>query len=112
MSEPTSTERGGGLGCAARFFWMGAGNAVLAFLLVFIAQRSGFRLGALDLAYLVTVAALVAVRFVDIRYLAGRTTEGEPATLPLWRRYSAVTVVVGAALWGAAHLLGLAGWLR
>lgn len=112
MSEPTSTGKSGGIGCAARFFWMGAGNAVVAFLLVFIAQQEDFQIGGLDLAYLVTVVALIAVRFVDVRYLDGRTTEGEPATLASWRRYAATTAVVCVALWGAAHAVGHLGWLH
>lgn len=112
MSEPTPTGSSSGGGCAARFFWMGAGNAMLAFLLVFIAQQRSFQIGVLDLAYLLTVAILIAVRYVDIRYLGGRTTEGEPATLALWRRWAVAAIAVCVALWGAAHALGHLGWLH
>lgn len=106
-----STGQVSGLGCAARFFWMAAGNAALAFLLIFIGQQRGFTLSWRDAAFWGVVAILLAVRAADIRWLGGRTTEGEPATMALWRKWALLLIAISLALWALAHLVARLGWL-
>lgn len=109
--QPAPPSQQSGLGCVARVFWMAAGNAILAFLLVFIAQRQGLSLTWRDAAYWLVVLALLAVRLADIRWLGGRTTDDAPATMSLWRQWALRAFAVCLALWTAAHLVARLGWL-
>jgi hypothetical protein len=93
----------GAEGCLLRLFWILFGHLLLVALAGWIARRQGF--SAFDLAYWVTVAALVAARYTDITRFNGTTAEGEPATLDHFRRYAAYTVLIGAVIW-----LGVHGW--
>lgn len=109
--QQASAGQHSGIGCVARFFWMAAGNAILAFLMIFIAQQQGAALSWRDAAFWSVVAALAAARLIDIRWLDGRTTEGEPATMTLWRRWAALLVAISLVLWVLAHLVAALGWL-
>ncbi|MBI5440817.1 MAG: hypothetical protein HY900_06360 [Deltaproteobacteria bacterium] len=93
-------------GCLARLFWMAAGNVLLFFLAAGIFSKSPGALSGLDLGYWLVVAASLAVRYADIRYLGGRTANGVSATLRDWGRYAAILVGVALVVWGAAHLMG------
>ena len=92
-------------GCLLRLFWMVGGNVLLFFLLLWIVERRP-RLGTWpDLAYLAVLAALVAARYVDIRYCHGQTGKGAPATLAHWRRHALGASVIGSGAWVVARLL-------
>jgi len=91
------------------FFWMLAGNAILAISAFLIAQHHSSFLTAADGFYWTTVACLLLARYVDIRYLVGLTADGEPATMAHWRRYAVILVVVAIALWVAVHAVGFLG---
>ena len=110
--QQASAGQNSGIGCAARFFWMAAGNAALAFLLIFIAQQQGLALSWRDAAYWMVVTALLATRLADIRWFDGRTTEGEPATMALWRRWAMLLTAISLTLWALAHLVARSGWLQ
>jgi len=89
----------GGAGCLVRLYWIFLGNAVLMFLLVFIFEKRPAFPSLIDVACLATVASLIAVRYVDIRFLDGQTGTGDPATMAHWRRYALLTGIVGSGLW-------------
>ena len=82
-------------GCLFRLFWMGLGNIILFFCLTYIFHNRVHGLTLVDLGYWLTVVAMVAVRWVDIRSYHGDTVTGEPATLSHWRKY-AVRLASGA----------------
>jgi len=92
------------LGCLIPTFWMLVGNGILALCAVAIAAGSSL-FGAADLFYWLTVGGLLAARYVDIRYLNGRTAEGKPATPAHWRRYAVILIAVAAAAWIVAHAM-------
>ena len=96
-------------GCLVRIAWMIAGNAALAILAVHISGRRDLSWRAVDTAFWAIAAALVLLRWVDVRYLAGETATGDPATPAHWRRYAWLLPLVALLAWGAAH--GVA-WLR
>jgi len=79
------------------------GNGALFVLAVFIAQGPRAALTALDAAYWAVVAAVIGLRYVDIRAFSGQTAKSEPATMAHWRRYAAVVLAAGLAGWGLAH---------
>ena len=66
-------------------------------------------LAQVDLGYWLTIVAMVAARWVDIRFYHGDTVTGEPATMSHWRKY-AVRLIVGAlVVWTIIHLLAWTG---
>ena len=88
---------------------MGAGNAILLLCLIYIIHNHVRGLVLVDLGYWLTVVAMVAARWVDIRTYHGDTATGEPATLSHWRQY-AVRLASGAlVVWIIIHLLALTG---
>jgi hypothetical protein len=58
-----------------------------------------------DAAYVAVIAGMLFLRYVDIRYLNGRTASGQAATMAHWRRYAVILTVIAAALWALAHAL-------
>lgn len=92
------------LGCLIPAFWMLVGNGVLAVCALAIAAgETSF--GVADACYWITVACLLAARYADIRYFSGKTSEGKPATMAHYRRYSVVLCAVSGVVWGAVHLI-------
>lgn len=89
----------GGAQVLIRLYWLFLGNAILAFLLVFIVEKHPKLPSLFDVAYLATLASLILVRYVDIRFLNGQTGEGKPATVAHWRRYAMLVAPVGLAAW-------------
>jgi hypothetical protein len=96
------------LGCLLRVYWMILGNALLAAAAYKIVQTEG-ELTFVDLFYWLLVGSLITVRYVDIRFLLGRTSEGQPATMKDWRRYTLEVLAISATLWLAAHGLSYFG---
>jgi hypothetical protein len=96
-------------GCLLRIFWMLLGNALLAACAFFVLQNRSIFFGLADALYWVTVASLLAARYVDIRHFRGTTAEGEPATMVHWRRYALTIVLVSTCLWVAVHAIAYLG---
>jgi hypothetical protein len=92
------------LGCLIPTFWMLVGNGILALCAVAIAAGTAV-FGATDLLYWLTVVCLLGARYADIRYLGGKTADGEPATMAHWRRYAVILGAVSVAIWIVAHLV-------
>jgi len=88
-----------GLKCLARLYWMLFGNALLLFLFVLIFEKRQATPTLLDAAFLLTGVSLIFIRFIDIRFLNGQTSEGQPATLTHWRGYAMNVGVLGLGLW-------------
>ena len=85
------------------------GNIILFLCITYIFHNRVRGLALVDLGYWLTVVAMVAARWVDIRFCHGDTVTGEPATLSHWREY-AVRLVAGAlVVWIIIHLLALTG---
>ncbi len=107
----TSIPQSSAAGCLFRLFWMGIGNIILFFCLTYIFHNRVHGLILVDLGYWLTVVAMVAVRWVDIRSYHGDTVTGEPATLSHWRRYTVLLVVGALIVWIIIHLLAMTGIL-
>ncbi|MCU0913687.1 MAG: hypothetical protein MUC88_03880 [Planctomycetes bacterium] len=101
--EQTIDKQSTPLGILARLWWMLIGNVLLAFSLIFIYRREGGFLHAADGVFWVTVASLVLVRYLDIRYLNGQTPTGQPASLRDWNRYVILLPAAAAAVWILVH---------
>jgi len=96
-------------GCLLRIFWMVIGNSLLFICAVYVLHNQIRFISIVDLVYWMTILAMLAARYVDIRRFGGTTATGESATPAHWRRY-AVWLLVGALIvWISIHLLALAG---
>lgn len=105
-SPQPSADAGPKAGCLSiivRLSWIFGGIAVLIYCGVFIAM--GRHPGTVDLVYWIIVAAIIAVRFVDIRFLKGETLDNKPATLRLWRGYALKMFAAAAILYAVAKLV-------
>ncbi len=90
-------------GVLARLFWMLFGNALLAFSLIFILHNQGGFLHTADGVFWVTVAVLVLVRYLDIRFCNGLTAAGTPASSRHWIKYVIILLVASTTAWILAH---------
>ena len=104
QAEPT-----GCLPVILRVTWMAYGNLALIVFAGLVAQRTAPV--ATDIAFFASVLALIVIRYVDITRYAGRTTEGEPATLGHWRRYAVLLTGVSVVLWALARVAASRGWM-
>jgi hypothetical protein len=90
-----------------RVGWMVVGHGLLLLVAVQIAvSRQGFFTEA-DLAFWLTVASLLGLRYLDITRFHGQTVTGEPATLSHWRDYAVVAVMFSLGLWLLSHGLAM-----
>jgi len=103
QNDQTSDKQGSGLGIIMRLFWMVFGNAVLFISIMFIFQHEGGVFHAADVVFWITVAALVIVRYLDIKVLGGLTVTGVPASTAHWTKYVAILLISSTAVWGFAH---------
>lgn len=88
-------------GCLVRLFWMVGGLIALFFLSLSIVRTAGF--SAYDAAFAAVAAAMILVRFLDVRFLKGETADGHPATLRVWRRYAVGVAVCSFGCWLVLH---------
>ena len=107
MSDPIKQpidKQSGILALLVRPFWMFFGNFILMICAahIFMGESSSTRTS--DLIFWCAVAAMIIVRFLDIKFLGGQTTTGGPASIKHWRRYAIVLAVISAVIWTAAHL--------
>lgn len=92
-----------------RLTWLAFGNMALVISAALIARRTAPILT--DILFFFVVAALIVVRYVDITRCGGQTSDGEPATLAHWRRYTVLLIGISAAMWGLARLIAFRGWV-
>jgi hypothetical protein len=88
----------------AIFFWSIIGHAILIFQVMQIVKR-GAIFTRLDIVYWITVLAMIAVRYCDIRYFRGITLMGQPAAMRNWKKYVMYLIIISAAAWILSHLL-------
>lgn len=102
---PAKTEYTSGAGCLTRLYWMFAGNAALAISFGMLIDRHPKFPSLLDAACLLFSAALVYVRYIDIRYCKGETGDGQPATMEMWKKYALFLTLGSLGVWLAIRLL-------
>jgi hypothetical protein len=107
QNAPKTPEHDQSGGCMLRLFWMVIGNILLFLAALAILERPSRMLGFADLFYWMTVACMLAARYIDIRHFDGRTADGQVATMANWRNYALWVCVAAIVLWLAAHALTL-----
>jgi hypothetical protein len=96
-------EYASGTGLLLRMFWMGVGNLLLVYLAGSIARVPPWSLTWRDIAYGITVVALVTARYLDVARYDGLTINSAPATQVHVRRYAVALFVIASAIWGLAQ---------
>jgi hypothetical protein len=104
VPPPKQTGQPGCLSIIARLIWVAGGNFALLILLAFIVQQKT-ALSSLDVIFWVVVAALLFIRFADVRWLHGTGSESEPATMKDWWRYARLLFVIAGGAWVIVHAL-------
>ncbi len=103
QTPPDAGSKGGCLSIIVRLSWVFGGIIVLIYCAVFIAREK--HPGTTDLIFWLTLAAIVLLRFVDIRFLQGETLDNKPATITHWRRYALKISAAAAVLYAVAKLI-------
>ena len=104
-TEPATNKQDSIAGLLARIFWMPIGSMVLAISMIIILQHKGSMFHAADLVFWVTIAAIILVRYLDIKFWGGMTAAGGPATMANWNRYAAALLIGSAAVWVLFHVV-------
>jgi len=104
-NDQTVDKQGTALGFLARFWWMFFGNMFFAFSLIFILFNKGGFFHPADWVLWITVATLVSMRYIDIRFCDGQTAAGGRASMAHWTKYTALLLACAVVLWGIAHAL-------
>jgi hypothetical protein len=106
MSAPTNQpidKQSGILAILARPFWMFLGNFILMICAANILMGESGSTRTSDIIFWFAVAAMIIVRFLDIKFLNGLTATDKPATLAHWRKYAIMLIVCSGIIWAAAH---------
>jgi len=95
----------GSIGCIARLYWFVIGNLILIFLAIYTADRHVKFPSWVDAVFWAVAVSLLAVRYVDIKFMDGETTEGKPASMQDFRRYLLLMVVICLLVYGVVCFL-------
>jgi len=104
VSQQQQAGQPGCLSVIARLIWVAGGNFVLLILMAYIAQQKT-AFSSLDIIFWAVVAALLFIRFADVKWLHGTGSESEPATMKDWWRYARLLFVIAGGAWVVAHVL-------
>jgi len=103
VQQPQQPGQAGCLSIIARLIWIAGGNFMLLILMAFIVQKRAF--SSLDIVFWAVIAALLFIRYADIKWLHGTGSESEPATVKDWGRYARLLFIVAGGVWAVAHAL-------
>jgi len=104
-TEPATSKQDSSAGLLARVFWMLIGNMVLVISMIIIFQYKDSMFHAADLVFWITIAALILVRYLDIKFWGGMTAAGGPATIANWNRYAAALLIGSVGVWALSHVV-------
>ncbi|MBA4386878.1 MAG: hypothetical protein C0404_02790 [Verrucomicrobia bacterium] len=102
MPENT-VDRSNGLTFLVRFYWLMVGNALLLFFLAFLVEKPPPVPYLFDILYWLVAASVVFARYVDIRFLGGKTDDDRPATMVDFKRHALIQTVIVIVAWVVAH---------
>jgi small-conductance mechanosensitive channel len=91
----------------ARVFWMMLGPLMLLVMAFTIAKNGNGWLSGVSIGYLGVLAATILARWLEFRDGAALTSDGQPMTTQLLRRFVVLAAVVGLAVWVVANVLGI-----
>jgi hypothetical protein len=101
--EQTTDRQGTSLGFAARLWWMLFGNVIAAISLISVLLHEGSFFHPADWIFWITVASLVLIRYIDIRFCDGQTAVGRYASMADYTKYVTLLIACTTLLWVIAH---------
>ncbi len=107
--QKSQAELAGCMPLFLRLTWMALGNATLFLCAALVAK--GTAPLAMDIIFFIVVIGLIVVRYVDITKFKGQTSEGKPANLAHWRRYTVLLAVFSIGVWVLARIAYFYKWL-
>jgi hypothetical protein len=96
-------EPAGCLSTIARVIWIMVGNFALLILMVLIVQKGTFSF--IDIVFWAVVAAVLFVRYADIKWLNGLGPDARPSTMKDWAKYARLLFIIASGVWAVAHAL-------
>ncbi len=105
-NESTPHETGSIAMLGARLTWVIVGPLALLMVTLGIVSRGDGWLTILDVLFGVLVGAMFLGRWMEQRSGTALTIAGQPATVAQFKRYTALLLVCGSAVWATANLLG------
>jgi len=90
-------------GALTRIGWMAVAPIAIVMATLQIASTPHWTFGLTDLTLVAGAVLAIACRYWDIRAFDGQTANGEPASMPLFWRYSVALSGIVAACWLAAQ---------
>ncbi len=100
--KPPEAQQSGCLSITARIIWLMVGNLTLVMLTVIIIQKRAFSF--IDVVFWVVVAALLLIRYADIKWLKGLGPDAQPATMKDWGRYARLLLILAGGVWAVVHV--------
>jgi hypothetical protein len=101
--KPPEAEPAGCLSTIARIIWIMVGNFALLVLVAMIAMKRGFSF--LDGVFWAVTAALLFIRYADIKWLKGQGSDGQPTTMKDWGSYARLLIAIAGGAWAAVHVV-------
>lgn len=89
-----------------RVFWMMVGPTLLAVLVFAIINVGTSWFTPVDIAFLIVLGLMVAVRWAELQAENPRNAAGDPASPGDFRRYAFTILPIGIAAWIVANLIG------
>ncbi|MBF0101849.1 MAG: hypothetical protein HQK77_13175 [Desulfobacterales bacterium] len=83
----------------ARLYWMAIGPVVFILFSINLIIKNNKPVVLSSIILWLIVISVIVCRYIDIRYLNGLTSEGEPATLNDWRKYSLFLSLLAVLIW-------------
>jgi hypothetical protein len=105
QNKQTFDKQGNGLGIISRLFWMFLGNVILFISALIILKNKTGTFHAADIVFFITVAAMIIVRYLDIKFFGGYTVTDKPATMSHWKKYLVLLLISSGVVWILAHLI-------
>lgn len=106
MSEdPKTNPNPSPAGCMLNMLWLFGGSVGLAFSAIYVVLNRHAHLSPADIVFAAFLIGSIAIRYVEIRFFEGKTTDGRRATMADLGRYALKLCLIGGAGLAVAHLL-------
>ena len=88
-----------------RLYWMVFGNIILLLTAVTTVLGSFQNLLVASFVFWANAICMVIIRYLDIRYFQGETSDGQMATMAQWKKYSISLLIASAFTWALTLML-------
>lgn len=104
-SDETGEPHASSAGCLFRLGWLVIGPLCMVGYLMHLGRHDPPLVSLVSLGFWALVAAIIVVRYVDLRQYDGATTDGTRATMKDFRAYVVRLLAAGGVAWVATALI-------